>query len=53
MLHAAESTTTDEDWIGAFLYTWTPGPKTVIDFHLGIGVTELMSNGVSGDGSSP
>jgi hypothetical protein len=51
--HAATSLTTDEDWTGAFLYTWTPGPRTVVNFRLGIGVTSLVSTGVSGDGSLP
>lgn len=51
--HAATALTTDEDWTGSFLYTWTPGPKTVVNFHLGIGVTALVSTGVSGDGSLP
>jgi hypothetical protein len=52
-MHAAESTTTDEDWLGAFLYTWSPGSRTVINFRLGIGVTDLLSDGVSGDASLP
>jgi Carboxypeptidase regulatory-like domain len=51
--HAAESTTTDEDWLGAFLYTWTPGSRTVVNFRLGVGVTDLLSDGVSGDASLP
>ncbi len=51
--HAGTSLTTDEDWTGAFLYTWTAGPRTVVNFHLGIGVTNLVSTGVSGDGSLP
>jgi hypothetical protein len=51
--HAATSLTTDEDWLGDFLYTWTPGPRTVINFRLGIGVSSLVSTGVSGDGSLP
>lgn len=51
--HAAESVTTDDDWIGSFLYTFTPGPKTVINVRLGVGVSKLISNGVSGDGSAP
>jgi hypothetical protein len=51
--HAATALTTDEDWTGAFLYTWIPGPRTVFNFHLGVGVTDLVSTGVSGDGSLP
>jgi hypothetical protein len=51
--HAATSLTTDEDWTGALLYTWTMGPRTVFNFHLGVGVTDLVSTGVSGDGSLP
>ena len=51
--HAAESVTSDDDWIGSFLYTWTPGPKTVVNLRLGFGVSKLISNGVSGDGSAP
>ena len=51
--HAATGLTTDEDWTGAFLYTWTIGPKTVFNVHLGVGVTDLVATGVSGDGSLP
>ncbi len=51
--HAAESTTTDEDWLGAFMYTWTPDPRTVVNLRLGVGVTDLLSDGVSGDASLP
>ncbi len=51
--HAATALTTDADWTGAFLYTWTIGPRTVFNFHLGVGVTNLVSTGVSGDGSLP
>lgn len=51
--HAAESVTTDADWLGSFLYTWTPGSRTVVNFRLGIGVTDLVSYGVSGSGSAP
>ncbi len=51
--HAAESVTTDDDWSGSLLYTWTPTPKTVINGHLGFAVSKLISNGVSGLGSAP
>ena len=51
--HAAESVTTDEDWLGNILYTFTPNAKTVINVRLGVGVTNLFSNGVSGNGSAP
>jgi hypothetical protein len=51
--HAAESVTTDEDWLGNILYTLTPNPKTVVSVRLGVGVTNLFSNGVSGKGSAP
>ena len=51
--HAAESVTTDRDWIGSLLYTWTPSPKTVVNLHLGFAVSKLISNGVSGLGSAP
>ncbi|MGA2169018.1 MAG: TonB-dependent receptor [Terracidiphilus sp.] len=51
--HAATALTADADWTGAFLYTWTIGPRTVFNFHMGIGVTDLVSTGVSGDGSLP
>ena len=51
--HGATSLTSDEDWLGDFLYTWTPGPRTVINFRLGVGVSDLVSTGVSGDGSLP
>ena len=52
-LHAAESITTDDDWSGSFLYTWTPTPRTVVNVRLGFGTTKLISNGVSGLGSAP
>ncbi|MGA8938142.1 MAG: hypothetical protein WB439_03155 [Acidobacteriaceae bacterium] len=52
-LHAATALTTDEDWTGSFLYTWTINPRTVFNVHLGVGVTDLVSTGVSGDGSLP
>lgn len=52
-LHAAESVTTDEDWLGSLLYTFTPNAKTVFNLRLGVGVTDLFSNGVSGNGSAP
>lgn len=52
-LHAAESVTSDEDWTGSGLYTWTVNPKTVVNVRLGVGVTNLVSNGVSGNGSAP
>ena len=51
--HAAESVTTDEDWLGSLLYTFTPNAKTVVNLRLGVGVTDLFSNGVSGNGSAP
>jgi carboxypeptidase family protein len=51
--HAAESITTDDDWSGSFLYTWSPTPRTVVNVRLGIGTTKLISNGVSGLGSAP
>ena len=51
--HAAESVTTDDDWLGNILYTLTPNAKTVLSVRLGVGVTNLFSNGVSGDGSAP
>jgi hypothetical protein len=51
--HAATALTSDEDWTGDFQYTWTAGPHTVVNFRLGIGVTDLVSTGVSGDGSLP
>src|SRR5579863_4592376 len=52
-MHAAESVTTDEDWLGNILYTLTPNAKTVFSVRLGVGVTNLFSNGVSGNGSAP
>ena len=52
-LHGAESITTDNDWSGSFLYTWTPTSRTVIDAHLGFATSKLVSNGVSGLGSAP
>ena len=51
--HAAESVTTDDDWSGSFLYSWSLNPKTVIDLHLGFATSKLISNGVSGLGSAP
>ena len=51
--HAAESVTTDGDWSGNLLYTLTPDAKTVVNVRLGFGVTNLFSNGVSGNGSAP
>jgi Carboxypeptidase regulatory-like domain len=51
--HAAESVTTDDDWLGNLLYTLTPNAKTVLNVRLGVGVTNLFSNGVSGNGSAP
>ena len=51
--HAATALTSDEDWTGDFQYTWTAGPHMVVNFRLGIGVTDLVSTGVSGDGSLP
>jgi hypothetical protein len=35
------------------MYTATLSPKTVLNARLGIGVTNLFSNGVSGNGSAP
>ena len=52
-MHAAESVTTDEDWLGNILYTLTPNAKTVLSVRLGVNVTDLFSNGVSGNGSAP
>jgi len=52
-MHAAESVTTDTDWSGSLMYTATLNPKTVLNVRLGIGVTNLFSNGVSGNGSAP
>ena len=51
--HAAESVTTDTDWSGSLMYTATLNPKTVLNARLGVGVTNLFSNGVSGNGSAP
>ena len=50
--HAAESLTTDDDWLGNILYTLSPNSKTVVNVRLGVGVTNLFSNGVSGNGSA-
>jgi len=51
--HAAESVTTDVDWSGGLLYSLTVNPKTVVIARVGFGVTDLVSNGVSGNGSAP
>lgn len=51
--HAAESVTTDTDWTGSALYSLTLNPKTVLNVRFGVGVTDLFSNGVSGNGSAP
>jgi hypothetical protein len=52
-MHAAQSVTTDDDWTGGLLYTWTAGPRTVVNVRLGFGVSNLVSDGVSGNGSAP
>jgi hypothetical protein len=52
-LHAAESVTSDNDWSGSVLYSLAPSAKTVYSVRLGFGVTDLFSNGVSGNGSAP
>jgi len=51
--HAATALTTDEDWTGAFSLHVDSWARTVFNFHLGVGVTDLVSTGVSGDGSLP
>ena len=35
------------------LYTLAVNPKTVVNVRIGFGVTDLYSNGVSGNGSAP
>ena len=52
-LHAASSVTTDHDVSGSLQYTWVTSPSSIFDLHLGFGVANLLSNGVSGLGSSP
>ncbi len=52
-LHAASSVTTDHDITGSLQYTWVTSPSSVLDFHLGFGIANLLSNGVSGSGSDP
>lgn len=51
--HAAASLTTDDDWTGSFSYTWTLTPRTIVNVHLGFGISKLISDGVSGLGSAP
>ena len=51
--HGATSQTTDEDWTGNLLYTWTINPKTVFSLRVGTGLTDLVATGVSNDGSLP
>lgn len=51
--HAAESVTTDVDWLGSATYTAAINSKTVLNVRLGVGVSNLFSNGVSGNGSAP
>jgi hypothetical protein len=50
--HAAESLTTDQDWSGGILYSLTLNAKTVVNVRLGFGISNLFSNGVSGNGSA-
>ncbi|HEX7361785.1 MAG TPA: carboxypeptidase-like regulatory domain-containing protein [Bryobacteraceae bacterium] len=52
-LHAGESVTTDHDLAGSLQYTWVASPTAILDLHLGFGVADLHSNGVSGWGSAP
>ncbi len=50
--HAAESLTTDDDWSGGLIYSLTVNPKTVVNVRLGFALSDLFSNGVSGNGSA-
>jgi hypothetical protein len=51
--HGSGSVTTDLDWSGSMQYSWTVSPTSIFDAHLGFGVANLVSNGVSGWGASP
>jgi hypothetical protein len=51
--HGSGSVTTDLDWTGSLQYNWTLSPTSILDAHLGFGVANLVSNGVSGWGASP
>ena len=51
--HGSGSVTTDLDWSGSLQYNWTVSPTSIFDAHLGFGVANLVSNGVSGWGASP
>jgi Carboxypeptidase regulatory-like domain len=51
--HGSGSVTTDLDWTGSLQYNWTLSPTSILDAHIGFGVADLVSDGVSGWGSSP
>lgn len=51
--HAGQSITTDGDWLGSLLYNWTISPTSILDVHVGFGISNLVSTGVSGYGSAP
>ena len=51
--HAGAGITTDTDWSGSFLYNWVISPTMILDVHVGVGTTNLITNGVSGLGSLP
>ena len=51
--HAGAAITQDTDWSGSVLYNWVISPTTIFDVHIGVGTTNLITNGVSGLGSLP
>ena len=51
--HAGAGITQDTDWSGSVLYNWVISPTMILDVHIGVGTTNLITNGVSGLGSLP
>ena len=51
--HAGAAVTQDTDWSGSLLYNWVISPTSILDVALGVGTTNLITNGVSGLGSLP
>ncbi len=51
--HAGAAITQDTDWSGSVLYNWVISPTMIFDVHVGVGTTNLVTNGVSGLGSLP
>ncbi len=51
--HAGAAVTQDTDWSGSVLYNWVISPTSILDIHVGVGTTNLITNGVSQLGSLP